>query len=99
MAQGHKTGGRKAGTPNRVTAQFKDAVQIVYHDLGGHGAFAAWARENQTDFYRIASRLIPGEIASRDSGITLQVMINNPTPLTSERPLLTVASEGACRLR
>lgn len=63
MAQGRKTGGRVAGTPNKVTTVFKDAVRTVYQDIGGHVAFAKWARENPGDFYRIASRLIPTELA------------------------------------
>ncbi len=75
MAHGRKTGGRQAGTPNKVTTAFKTAVQIVYEDIGGHKAFAAWARENPGDFYRIASRLIPTEIAStqEDKHITITI--------------------------
>ena len=75
MAHGHKTGGRQAGTPNKITAQFKEAVQIVYEDIGGHAAFAAWARENPGDFYRIAARLIPTEIAPapEDRHITITI--------------------------
>jgi len=73
MAMGYKIGGRQQGTPNRITTAFKQAVQIVYDDIGGHVAFAAWARENQTDFYRIASRLIPTEITSPDNSVTIVV--------------------------
>lgn len=75
MAQGRKTGGRLAGTPNRITTQFKEAVQIVYEEIGGHQAFAAWARENPGDFYRIASRLIPTEAApiQEDRHITITI--------------------------
>jgi hypothetical protein len=64
MAIGRKTGGRQAGTPNKVTTAFKTAVQIVYEDIGGHKAFAEWARANPGDFYRIASRLIPTEVTN-----------------------------------
>lgn len=73
MAQGRKTGGRQAGVANRLTTQFKTAVQIVYEEIGGHVAFANWARENQGDFYRIASRLIPTELAPSpvDRNITI----------------------------
>jgi hypothetical protein len=39
--RGQKTGGRQIGTPNKVTAIFKDAVRTVYEDIGGHAAFAA----------------------------------------------------------
>jgi hypothetical protein len=63
MANGFKTGGRKAGTQNKVTTVFKDAVRTVYEDIGGHAAFAEWARGNPSDFYRICSKLIPTESA------------------------------------
>lgn len=72
MAHGYKSGGRQAGTPNKVTAAFKDAVRFVYDDIGGNAAFAAWARKNETEFYKIAARLIPTEIAARDgTGVTI----------------------------
>ena len=88
MAAGYKTGGRQAGTPNKVTTAFKDAVRIVYEDIGGHSAFAGWARENPTEFYRIAARLIPTEIATHgDTGIT--VIINR-------QGALDAAKEQAC---
>jgi len=67
-------GGRGKGTPNKITSAFKDAVRIAFEDIGGRHAFAAWARENPTDFYKIASRLIPTEIAAKEStGITVIV--------------------------
>lgn len=72
MAKGMKTGGRTKGTPNKITAAFKDAVRVVYEDIGGHPAFASWARENPGDFYRIAARLIPTEVHSTGgAGITV----------------------------
>lgn len=74
MAHGHKTGGRQPGTPNKITAAFKDAVRCVYSDIGGDTAFAEWARENPTDFYRIAARLIPTEIAAHE-GTVVNVII------------------------
>ena len=73
MAQGYKTGGRQVGTPNKVTAIFKDAVRTVYEDIGGHAAFAAWAKENPTEFYRIAARLIPTEMASQGTNINVTI--------------------------
>ena len=72
--RGHKTGGRQIGTPNKVTSVFKDAVRTVYDDIGGNKSFAAWAKENPTEFYRIAARLIPTEMASQ--GTSLNVIIN-----------------------
>ena len=83
--QGKKTGGRQVGAPNKVTAIFKDAVHTVYEDIGGNAAFAAWAKENPTEFYRIAARLIPTEMASQ--GTNLNVIINR-FPSQTEDALL-----------
>lgn len=68
MASGVKTGGRTKGTPNKITAAFKDAVRTVYEDIGGNTAFAEWARANPGDFYRIAARLIPTEVQPAGNG-------------------------------
>ena len=91
MAQGRKTGGRQAGVANRLTTAFKTAVQIVYEDIGGHKAFAEWARENPGDFYRIASRLIPTEIAatgeSLNRSITVQLSFVKPVERSIDNPL------------
>lgn len=59
MAKGQKTGGRQKGTPNRVTATAKEAMQLAFEGLGGVDALTAWARKNQTDFYKLYARLIP----------------------------------------
>lgn len=72
MTTRRKTGGRQLGTPNKVTTFFKEAVRIAYDEIGGHTAFAAWARENPTEYYRIAARLIPTEITAREgNGVTV----------------------------
>ena len=72
-----KFGGRKKGTPNKLTGTFREAVCLAYESIGGHEAFAKWAAENRTDFYRIAARLIPTENKDHDrEGIT--VIIQGP---------------------
>jgi len=88
--QGKKTGGRQIGAPNKITTIFKDAVRTVYEDIGGHTSFAAWAKKNQTDFYKIAARLIPTETASiEDTNITVEIVRFSPQeedkPLTTSR--------------
>ncbi len=50
-------------------------------------AFANWAKEHPTDFYRIAARLIPTETASiEDTNITVEIVRFSPPkdiPLTT----------------
>ena len=74
MAHGYKSGGRQAGTPNKITAAFKDALRFVYEDIGGNAAFSEWAKENPTEFYKICARLIPTEVAASDNeGVTILI--------------------------
>ena len=54
-----RTGGRQKGTPNKNTLAAKEAFQIAFDDMGGASALAKWAQENQSDFYKLYSRLIP----------------------------------------
>lgn len=62
MAKGHKTGGRKPGSKNKVSEDVRACILHVYAEIGGNVAFAKWARTNQTEFYKIHSKLIPKDI-------------------------------------
>jgi hypothetical protein len=44
-----KTGGRKKGTPNKVTSLAKDAIAFAAEQRGGVGRLVAWARENSAN--------------------------------------------------
>ena len=85
-----KIGGRKAGTPNKLTASFREAVLLTYEGVGGHAAFMKWARENQTEFYRIAARLIPTEMGAKDEKVIVIVNRGGNDALTvvGQRPAL-----------
>ena len=71
-----KTGGRQPGTPNVFTGTFRDAVRIVFTDLGGSAHFLAWARAHPTEFYRIAARLTPGEVHEREHAKTVTLIVD-----------------------
>lgn len=76
-----KTGGRKAGTPNKVTASvrqaFEDAFNLLQSD--DQANLLAWAKNNQTEFYKLASKLIPQDVAVQGT-MTLQVITGVPEP-------------------
>ncbi len=55
--------GRKAGTPNKFTASVKDAFEFAFDEIGGAAALAAWAKDNQTAFYKIYSKMLPTDAA------------------------------------
>jgi UV DNA damage repair endonuclease len=54
--------GRKQGSLNRYTNTVKDSVLEAFEKLGGVKHMVAWAKKHPTDFYRIASKLIPQQI-------------------------------------
>ncbi len=69
MARGKKTGGRKAGTPNKTTAQIKSAIEGAFSYLEEHGdGFNKWALANQDTFYtQIAPKLLPVQLNHGDN--------------------------------
>ena len=63
--KGHKKiGGRKKGTPNKLTKTVRETVLGVFNDLQEHpkANLQKWAEENPKEFYQIAAKLIPTEI-------------------------------------
>jgi hypothetical protein len=75
--------GRPKGSPNKTTALMKDAIAAVYSDLQeqfperDHGHFFTWASTYPTEFYKLASKLIPLQVAGEDGG-AITVVINKP---------------------
>lgn len=59
-----KTGGKQKGTQNKLTTSVKDAFQIAFQELQNdkEANLLNWAKLNTTEFYKIASKLIPTDI-------------------------------------
>lgn len=57
-----KIGGRQKGAKNIAGATAKENLIAVFTRLGGTAQMAAWARKNQSDFYRLYARLVPQQI-------------------------------------
>ncbi len=68
MAKGKKTGGRRAGTTNKATAEVKAALLNAFDQLGGVDSLTKWAKENPTPFYQLWAKLLPAEIKSEITG-------------------------------
>jgi hypothetical protein len=64
MATGKKTGGRKKGTPNKLSSTVKENVVAVFNHLNGEELthIKDWALENPTQFYNLYAKLLPTEI-------------------------------------
>lgn len=68
MARGKKTGGRRAGTPNKSTRIVKEALWTAFEGLGGVSAFTQWAQANPNLFYSMLPKMLPSEINAKHSG-------------------------------
>lgn len=61
-----KSGGKVKGTPNKLTKTVKETILGAFNDLqeDPRANIFSWAKENPTEFYKIASKLIPTEISA-----------------------------------
>lgn len=62
--------GRPAGAKNKFPVAAKEAFSIAFEGLGGVPALIEWGKKNQTDYYRLFSKLIPAEtqLTGKDGG-------------------------------
>jgi hypothetical protein len=54
--------GRPRGSPNKLTATARENIVTTFNRVGGLDAFEAWARANQTEFYRLYAKLLPMDV-------------------------------------
>lgn len=81
MPAGRKYGGRRKGTPNKVTTSAKDCIAMTAKALGGHKRLAEWAKEskeNEKAFWtQIYPKILPHQITG-DSDNPLTVVVEKP---------------------
>lgn len=79
--KGKKTGGRGPGSLNKTTSTVKQVLLSVFQELqeDPKNNLKSWAQTQPTEFYKIASKLIPTEINAKLSKITLEIVRNNTT--------------------
>lgn len=58
-----KIGGRQPGSINKLTKSVKEAFAEAFDRMGGADALVEWGKENPTDFYKLASKLIPVDVS------------------------------------
>lgn len=54
-----RTGGRKKGTPNRLTMQAKEAIAFAFDGLGGAQGLLDWANESDDNKRVFLTQLFP----------------------------------------
>ena len=74
-----KTGGRKKGTPNRMTKELKEMILGALDEAGGQAYLLAQAKENPNAFLTLIGKVLPTTLASDNKnpvfeGITVQLI-------------------------
>ena len=79
MAKGTKTGGRKKGTPNKLTGAVKDMVLQALGNAGGVDYLEKQAKENPTAFLTLIGKVIPLQVAGdQDNPVALEIRWAGP---------------------
>lgn len=64
--------GRPKGVPNKTTMAVKEALSLAFEGLGGVNRLTVWARDNETEFYKLWAKMLPTEVkGDLGAGITL----------------------------
>ena len=67
MTIGRKTGGRKAGTPNKLSGNLKEAIVTATIAADGEGGMVGYltqqAKENPGSFLTLLGKVVPLQIA------------------------------------
>jgi len=66
MAKGYKTGGRRKGTPNKLTRDLREMILGALADAGGRDYLTEQARQNPGAFLRLVGRLLPMQVSRSD---------------------------------
>lgn len=68
MALGKKTGGRVAGTPNKVSKALKDMILGALDAAGGEKYLLEQAERNPQAFLTLVGKVLPSEISGANGG-------------------------------
>lgn len=79
-----KTGGRKAGTPNRMTREVREAILRAFEKVGGEDYLVRVARNDPKTFCTLLGKLVPAEVRAA---------------VEPDRPVVAIRGAGAGRLR
>lgn len=72
-----KNAGRKEGSINKLTKTVKERVLEVFNELQDDpkANMLNWAKEEPTEFYKIAAKLIPADINAKVDGKIITVTV------------------------
>ena len=91
-----KTGGRKAGTPNKITKALREATLATFEHVGGREYLAKVAREDPRTFCSLLVRMVPEAVKAELEGVAVLALLDagprvetgqDGAPLPERQPL------------
>ena len=76
MANKVKTGGRKAGTPNKITAELKDMILTALDDAGGVTYLKEVAASHPAAFLSLVGKVLPLQVSGDPDNPLFPKVIN-----------------------
>lgn len=89
---GNRGKGRKAGVPNKVTAQLKDMILGALDKAGGEQYLVQQARENPGPFMTLLGKVLPTQLTGKDGG---PIEHADKTPLSPEERMAKIRELNA----
>lgn len=91
-----KHGGRVKGTPNKVTATVKEALQAAFDEVGGKDYLVKIAKEEPKAFCALIGKIIPQDVNTKLEGsLTVHDGVDRPPRETREEWLARKQREFA----
>lgn len=63
-----RTGGRKAGTPNKLTRTIKEAIEDAFEEVGAAKYLAQMAKEQPAAFLTLLGKVLPTQVNAKVEG-------------------------------
>jgi molybdopterin biosynthesis enzyme len=74
MAQGYKTGGRKKGTPNKITTDIRAMISAALEKVGGEKYLVSVAKKDPKAFLTLVAKVIPTELSVDLGPVSVKVL-------------------------
>jgi hypothetical protein len=75
MANGRKTGGRVAGTPNRFSADLRQMILGALSDAGGREYLVRQADKNPAAFMVLVGKVLPTQMTGPDGDGPVEMIV------------------------
>ena len=95
MANGRKTGGRVAGTPNKLSADLRAMILGALSEVGGEQYLARQANENPGPFLTLLGKILPTQVTGDEGGpVTYTIVTGVPRPELEEEGVTANSDPG-----